>query len=66
MNETKNKKLSKPGVKIFTGNDPDLLETHINDFINSNSINEIVTMELSHLGAKQHIYYCIVMTYRNV
>ena len=67
MKENENKKLNKPGVKIFTGNDPDLLETHINDFINRNSIsiNEIVSMELSHFGAKEHIYYCIVMTYRN-
>jgi len=65
MTETENKKLSKPGVKIFTCNDPDLLETHINDFINRKSISEIVSMELSHFGAKEHIYYCIVMTYRN-
>ena len=65
MNETGKKKLNKPGVKIFTSNDPDLLETHINDFINSNSINDIVSMELSHFGAKEHIYYCIVMTYWN-
>ena len=65
MKETKNEKLNKPVFKIFTGNDPDLLETHINDFINRNSINEIVTMELSHFGAKEHIYYCIVMTFRN-
>ena len=65
MNENKNEKLNKPGVKIFTGNDPDLLETHVNDFINSNSISEIVSMELSHFGAKEHIYYCIVMTFRN-
>ena len=65
MNETEKKNLNKPGVKIFTGNDPDLLETHINDFINRNSINEIVSIELSHFGAKGHIYYCIVMTFRN-
>ena len=65
MKETKNERLNNPGVKIFTGNDPDLLETHINDFINRNSISDIVSIELSHFGAKEHIYYCIVMTYRN-
>ena len=65
MKETKIVRLNKPGVKIFTGNDPDLLETHINDFINRNNINEIVSMEFSHFGAKEHIYYCIVMTFRN-
>lgn len=65
MNETEKKNLNKPGVKIFTGNDPDLLEIHINDFINRSSISEIVTMELSHFGAREHIYYCIVMTYNN-